>query len=300
MTLKRIVVLGSSAQVPTRERNHSGYFLLWNKEGLLFDPGEGTQRQFTHFNIKSTQVTKIFISHFHGDHFLGLPGFLQRVALEKPKHRLDLFYPASGQECLEHLLAISFCEKQLNITCHPIGEDGEIFNSVDYSIYARSMNHPVKTYGFRIKEHDSVTMIKEKLVEKDLKGEEIGKLKQNGIITKGLNTVKLSEVSRPKGGQCFCFITDTSLCDNAIRLSEAADILVCESTYASEHEELAKLYGHLTANQAALIAKQAGVKKLILTHFSQRYQSTQPLLEEAVKVFPETLAAKDGDCFGFS
>lgn len=295
MSTRKLVVLGTSAQVPTRLRNHSGYFLYWDQAGLLIDPGEGTQRQLTLFNIRASSITKIFITHFHGDHCLGLPGVIQRLSLDKVKHPLEIYFPASGQVYFDRLLATSFYTGQLEIHPRPIVQEGEIYRDAGLTIEAYRLHHPVETFGYRIKEDDGFSLQPDKLRELGVEGAAIGRLKETGTIQVQGRTVALEQVGVPKRGLCVAFIMDTAECENALKLARKADLLVCESTFGSEHRELAETYGHLTAEQAALIAKQSGVRQLLLTHFSQRYPNTDKLLAEARRIHDATSAANDGD-----
>ncbi len=295
MSTRKLIVLGTSAQVPTRERNHSAYFLYWDQHGFLVDCGEGTQRQLTQFHVKASSISKILITHFHGDHCFGLPGILQRINLDKSSHKVDIYFPASGMEYFEKLIAISFYSNSLEVIPHPIYDDGVIFEDKSMQLEAFQLDHPIETYGYRIREHDTVVILPEKLKEFDLKGPEIGKLKEEGSIRKKQQVISLRDVSKPRKGQTVAFVFDTRYCENALKLAQQADLLICESTFSSEHRELAESYGHLTAEQAATVARQASANHLVITHFSQRYLDTKALLKEAKVIHFNTVAAEDGD-----
>ncbi len=297
MSLRKLVILGTAAQVPTRDRNHSAYFLYWDHHGFLIDCGEGTQRQLTHFNVKASSITKIFITHFHGDHCLGLPGILQRIALDKVSHPVEVYFPASGQVFFERLRDASFFSNHLELVPRPVNTDGIVFEDQSVRVEAYRLDHPLDTFGYRIKEKDTVSLLPDKLALHGLEGEEIGRLKVNGSITKANRSITLSEVSVPKTGQCVAFIFDTRHCENVFRLALKADLLVCESTFSAEHHDLADAYGHLTSIEAANIAKESASEHLILTHFSQRYMSVEHLYQEAKAVHQHTSAARDGDVF---
>ncbi len=291
---RRLVILGTSSQVPTVKRNHLAFFLKWDREGFLFDPGEGTQRQFVLNGISSSQITKIFLSHFHGDHCLGLPGIIQRLSLDGVKHSITIFFPASGKRFLHNLLNCVIFDNKVSINKKPILDSGIIYEDEEIKIIALSLVHSVETFGFRIEEKDKRTILPQKL-PKELKKEDIGKLKREGVIEIKGKKIFLEDVSRIKRGQKFAYVADTKFCDNAIKLAEDVDLLVCESTYTENEADLAKDYKHLTAKQAAQIAKEAGAKKLVLVHFSQRYSVVDVFLNEAKEIFENTIAAKDGD-----
>lgn len=295
MSSRRFIALGTASQVPTRERNHNGYFLRWDTEGFLFDPGEGTQRQMIFADVSASQITKIFITHFHGDHCLGLAGVLQRLSLDRVPQTIRIFYPASGEKYVNNLQNASIYHNAGKIERVPVFEEGIIFRGKDYTIESYKLDHTVESWGYRIKENDSVSLLPERLEEFGIRGQEIRKLKNNGAIEINGKTVSVEECSIEKKGQSFAFVMDTRLCENAFRLAENVDLLVCESTYLATETTEAISNGHLTATQAAEIAVQANANLLVLTHFSQRYQNIQDFLAEAVEIHPNTFVVKDGD-----
>ncbi len=295
MSVRKLVVLGTASQVPTRYRNHNGYLLIWDEEGFLFDPGEGTQRQMIFSGVSASSITKIFITHFHGDHCLGLAGIIQRLSLDKVKHTVQIFYPASGKVYLDNLKNASIFYNVARIEEFPISEPGEIFKNKKISIEAHPLEHSVESWGYRIKEHDNYTMLPEKLSALGIFGPNISELKNKRTFTIGEQVVSIEDVSVSKSGQIFAFIMDTRECPSNNILAKNADLLVCESTYLSSEQQEAYNHGHMTAAQAATVAKDAGVKRLVLTHFSQRYDALELFVEEAKAIFPNVIAVQDGD-----
>lgn len=296
MSARELIVLGTSSQVPTRYRNHNGYLLRWDDEGLLFDPGEGTQRQMIYAEVTVTQVTRILVTHFHGDHCLGLAGLHQRISLDRVPHEVEVHYPASGQVFYERLRHASIYHDVSKMAPRPIKGPGIIASDKKIELRALHLDHGVETFGYRLQEHDGRTMLPEKLAEAGVQGPAIKELIRNGEIEIEGRIVKLDDVSIHKPGQGFAIVMDTRMCDNAIELARDADLLLCESTYLSSEEREARSHGHLTAKQAGIIAKEAGVRRLVLTHFSQRYGSTKPFVEEARAVFDgDVIAVRDGD-----
>jgi len=295
MSQRTLHILGTACLVPTYERNHNGYFLQWDNEGFLFDPGEGTQRQLIHSGISASQITKIFISHFHGDHCLGLPGVIQRLSLDRVSHPIEVYYPASGQKYFENLRNASIFHFQVELEEHPIHESGIIFKNDNYQIEAKFLDHTIDSLGYRIQEYEGFTLIPEKLKAVGLQFEKIRELKSSGKITINSTTIKLEDVSNPRKRQSFAYILDTRMCKAAVELANDVDMLICESTYLSDREEMAHEYGHLTAKQAAILAQKTNVGKLVLTHFSQIYTNINEFEEEANNVFPNVIAVKDGD-----
>jgi ribonuclease Z len=291
--MRELVVLGTAGQVPTRDRNVNGYLLRWDGEALLFDPGEGTQRQMLLAGVKASSITRILLTHFHGDHCLGLPGVVQRLALDGVTRPVGLYYHASGHGYLERLLGSSAHFSRPPVELRPVQVPGVVDAGPPFSVTAGRLEHNVPVWGWRIEEPDGRRMLPERLAELGVVGPAIGELQENGSITVRGRTVTMEEVSEVRPGQSFAFVMDTRICDAAVDLAKDADMLVTECTYLSDQEELAARYGHLTAAHAATIARKAGARLLVLTHYSQRYADTAPLLAEAQAIFPNTLAAAD-------
>lgn len=300
MSVRDLIILGCSSQVPTRHRNQGGYLLRWNEEGFLFDPGEGTQRQFIFANIAPPTITRIFISHFHGDHCLGLGSMLLRLNLDNIAHEIHCYYPKSGQEYFDRLRYSSIYheKKSFKVVCHPM-VDGQELDDGKFTIQAFALDHGTENLAWRIKERDRRRFSAEKLTELGVKGPLVKQLQAEGEITVNGEKVALSDVSWIEEGEVISVVLDTRLCDNAALAAKGARVLLCESTYLEEQKELATEYHHLTAKQAAHIAKQAGVKQLVLTHFSSRYQDEKEFEKEAKEIFANSYAAHDLARFPF-
>lgn len=288
--MRELVVLGTASQVPTRTRNQNGYLLRWDGEGLLFDPGEGTQRQMIHAGVATTQVTRICLTHVHGDHCYGLPGVLSRMALDRVEHPVHLHYPASGEPMVRALVAVSTPGIDLRLVPH--GSAGEVAPGLD----VRPLRHRIDAFGYRITEPDGRSLVPERLAAAGIAGPDVGRLQREGQ----LGAVRLEDVSVPRRGQGFAFVMDTAMCEGAEALAEDVDLLVAESTFADDDALLAEQYLHLTAGQAGAIARTAGAKNLVLTHFSARYQDVSGLEGEARRRAGGAVvrAANDGDRFG--
>ncbi len=293
MTVRDLVILGSSSQVPTRFRNHGAYLLRWNNEGFLFDPGEGTQRQFIYANIAPTCITRIFISHFHGDHCLGLGSILMRLNLDKVPHEVHCYYPGRFKAHFDRLRFGTVYHNTLNVIEHPIFESGVVEERAGFRIEAAHLEHGTENIGWRITEADQLKFDKEKLKDKKIKGPIIRELQEKGHIEVDGQKVSLEDVSWVRKGDTFSYVVDTRECKEAFELAKGAKLLLCEATYLNEHKNLAYEHHHLTASQAAHIAKKGHAKKLVLTHFSSRYQSVVEHLNEAKQIFPNTHTAED-------
>ena len=287
MSDRELVVLGTASQAPTRSRNHNGYLLRWDAEGLLFDPGEGTQRQMLFAGVTASQLTRICITHFHGDHCLGLPGVLQRMALDRVPHLVDACYPAQNQEVFTRLRHAALFRDVVNLREQPAEAGGTVLQAAAFHVEAQPLSHSVPAMGYRLVEPDGRRMLTDKLSALGITGPDVGRLQRAGRLVTGAGTVTVDQVSEPRRGQRFAFIMDTRLCDAAFALAEGADMLVCESTFADTEAALAREYGHLTAGEAGRIAAESRARLLVLTHFSQRYDraGTQRLADQAAMKF---------------
>jgi ribonuclease Z len=286
------VVLGTASQAPTRYRNHNGYLLRWDGFGVLFDPGEGTQRQMVLAGVPASAVDRICITHFHGDHCLGLPGVLARMSLDQLERTVEICFPAEGQETFDHLTQASIGRRTVTVAPRP-SDEGIVSEGPPLRLTARRLDHDIPTLGWRLEESDGRTMLPERLDAAGVHGPDVGRLQRDGSITTAAGIVRLEDVSVPRPGQVVAFVMDTRLCDAAVDLAAGADLLVCESTFLSGEQELARAYGHMTAAQAAGLAREAGARRLVLTHFSQRYTDEAAFAAEASEVVSDVVAATD-------
>jgi ribonuclease Z len=267
VSVRELVVLGTASQVPTRHRNHNGYLLRWDGEGILFDPGEGTQRQMLRAGVAAHDLNRICVTHFHGDHSLGLAGVIQRINLDRVPHEITAHYPKSGQRFFDRLRYATAYRETVELTQAPVDADGVLATVPAYTLEAHGLSHPVESYGYRLVEPDGLRMLPARLAAHGIRGPDIGRIQREGSV----DGVLLHDVSETRRGQRFAFVMDTRLCDGVYALAEGCDMLVIESTFLDEDEQLAVDHGHLTAGQAARVAREAGVRHLVLTHFSQRY-----------------------------
>ncbi|BBX16260.1 ribonuclease Z [Mycolicibacterium duvalii] len=288
MSDRELVVLGTASQAPTRHRNHNGYLLRWDGEGLLFDPGEGTQRQMLLAGVSPTQITRLCLTHFHGDHCLGVPGIVQRLALDRLAHPVFAHFPASGGEYFEHLRHASYFYDVLDLREEPVTADGVIARGEFGTLEARRLDHSIDAVGYRLIEPAARHFLPDRLAQAGVTGPMVGRLQADGQVWADGRWVGLADVSAVRRGQRFAFVMDTRLCDGVYELADGADLLVIEATFLDRDRALAADYGHLTARQAARVAAECGVRRLVLTHFSQRYPD---LAEHRA----EAQAAFDGD-----
>lgn len=290
----KLTFLGTGSMVPTKDRNHIAVLISYKNENILVDCGEGTQRQLKFADISPTKVTKILISHWHGDHVLGLPGLMYSLAANEYSKTLEIYGPKGTKEFMFHLLKGFAYKNRIDYKIHEIGE-GVFFESKDFKLEAKRLVHTAPCFGYAF-------------VEKDRRNIDVDYLRKNynfsrhpvlrdlqagkDITWKG-KKIKASKATKITKGKKLVFVSDTAYCKSAVDLAKDADLLVCESTYLNELEEKAEDYKHLTTKQAADIAKKAKVKKLILTHFSQRYKTVKDIEKEAKSVFKNSFCAED-------
>lgn len=284
--MRELVVLGTASQVPTRARNHNGYFLRWDDQGFLFDPGEGTQRQMTLAGVSAPDITRICVTHFHGDHCFGLPGVFSRIALDGVDHPVTCHYPASGRDAFARLCWLwpDYAEKILREQTAE-GDRCVLADEAFGQLTAVRLDHAIDAYGYRITERTVRRMLPDRLAVLGIAGAAVGQLQREGAIERGGRIVTLDEASVMRPGQSAAFVMDTRLCDGVYELADGVDLLVIESTFLSADAALADEYKHLTAGQAALVAAECGVRTLVLTHFSQRYQDPTTFEREAREHF---------------
>lgn len=292
MSVRELVVLGTASQVPTRERHHHGCFLRWDGEGLLLDPGEGAQRQLLLAGVPASLITRVCLTHLHGDHCLGLPGVVQRLSIDGVTRPVPVHFPASGQEHYERLRHASVFHDVTQVHGVPVREAGVVATGSFGTLKAVPLDHGIETYGYRLVEPDGRRMLPDRLAAHGISGPAVGVLQRDGR----LGDVTLEQVSEPRRGQRFAFVMDTRLCDGVHALVEGVDLLVIESTYLHRDVALAQAHGHLTARQAATVAAEAGVRTLVLTHFSQRYTDLAEFEAEAREVYDgELVVARELD-----
>ena len=229
--MRELVVLGTASQVPTRYRNHNGYLLRWDDEGLLFDPGEGTQRQMVLAGVAASAVNRLCLTHFHGDHCLGVPGIIQRASLDRVGHPITAHFPASGAEYFARLRHASIFYDTVDVREQPIEAGGTVAVGAFGVLEARALEHSTEVFGYRLVEPDGRRFIPELLSRFGISGPEVGELDRTGAIRVGDRVIEVEQVSEVRAGQRFAFVMDTRLCDGVYELADGADLLVIEATF---------------------------------------------------------------------
>lgn len=296
MTQLRIIFLGTGGSWPTIKRNVSSVAIKRGSEILLFDCGEGTQRQFQQSNLSYMQISKIFITHFHGDHFLGLPGLIQTMQLNDRDKPLHIYGPKGMNELIDRLLALGYFRSSYKIISHEINNDDKI-EFEDYNIYTLKVKHNVPAFSYCFSEHQRPGKFnKPKAIEIGIpEGPLFSKLQRGQSVTlaNGKKITPSMVLGPSRKGRMIVISGDTKPCEEMIAFSKDADVLIHEATFDTELTKIAKEYGHTTALQAAEIAKKANVKKLFLVHISPRYLDYQVLQNEARKVFLQSFVPRD-------
>lgn len=292
-----ITFLGTGSHIPTATRNHTGILLSFGSENILFDCGEGTQRQFRVAKLNPCKLTKILISHWHGDHALGLPGLLKTLAMSEYSKTLHIYGPKGTKKNIS-LLEKIYGKAKLKLQIHEISS-GKIIDEKEFIIKTLPMKHGIPTNAYSLIIKDKLRLRKDKIKKLKLPHSPLlSKLQQGKDILhpKTNKKIRARDVTYLQKGKKVTIIMDTSINKNAIKLAKNSDLLICEATYTTQHEKKAKQNKHLMSKQAAEIAKKAKVKKLILTHISCRYEKHySQILQEAKKILKNTSLVKDFD-----
>jgi ribonuclease Z len=289
----KIHFLGTSAQIPSPRRNHTSILLSYNGENILVDCGEGTQTQFRKAHLNPGDVNKILITHIHGDHTFGLPGLLSTLSFSEYKQDLHIYGPKGIKEFMKEFLNIFKIEKNFKVIVEEVA--GKFFENADFYLEAEKMQHgiPANAYNFVIK--DKLRINKDKINKLKINDiESLKKLKQGKDITFNKKKYKNKELTYIEKGKKISFVLDTLYNNNIIPFVKEADVLICDSSFSSKLNDLAKEHMHLTGEQDGIIAKKAKVKQLFLTHISQRYENNlNELIEDAKKHFEHVRVAHD-------
>jgi ribonuclease Z len=290
-----IIFLGTGQAIPTAKRNHTSILLKYKNENLLFDCGEGTQRQFRKAKLNMCKITRIFITHWHGDHILGLPGLFQTLQLNKCPHKIYIYGPKKTEEFVNLMLKLFVNQGKLNIEVKEISS-GKVFENSDFLIEALPMKHNAPCLAYSFIEKEKIRIDKKKIAKLKIKGKIIGELANGKDIELQGKKILAKDFTYREKGKKITIILDTAINPNAYLIAKDSDLLICEATYSKKEKELAQEYRHLTAEDAAEIAKKAKVKRLILTHLSQRYEKKLfPIFEEAREIFKNVGVAEDLD-----
>jgi ribonuclease Z len=292
--LLRVTFLGTGGSTPTKFRNLPALAIDYNGRVLLFDCGEGTQRQCMYYSVNISRIRAIFLSHIHGDHTIGVAGLLRTLALNRRTEPLYIFIPKGNEDWLLELINFDRAVIGYKIIIRPIANSGVIYKENDFQVSAFRLIHTSATYGFSFAENEKMRFMKRRIKELGIKGEMFQQLLKQKQVKIGKKTIKLDQITFRQPGRKITYATDTRPTQSTVRSAANADLLIHESTYAEKEKGLARERFHSTAMEAAAIAKKAKAKRLVLVHISARYRETEQLLKESRGIFKNTEIAKDG------
>lgn len=289
-----ITFLGTSSAVHSYKRNHPSIVLKAFGEVMLFDCGEATQRQLIFAKVSPMKISKIFLSHYHGDHILGLPGLLQSMNFRGRDTKLTIYGPKGLNKLREAIFSLGYCKIDFPIEFIEISSE-IIEQNEDYIIKSQEVNHFVPCLAYCVEELKKPRFMREKAIELGVPvGPDFGKLHNGEEVEIDGRIIKPEQVlGPPRKGRKITYSGDTTYCEDLIELAKDSTLLIHESTYIKEDEDKAEENFHSTSSDAAQIAKKSNSKRLILTHISTRYPNTDQMLKEALEIFENTEIAKD-------
>ncbi len=289
-----IVILGTSSMLPTKNRNHTSLLLQYEDEHILVDCGEGTQRQLRIAGIAPPRITRVLLTHWHGDHVFGIPGLLENLSKHHYQGILQIYGPRGIKKKLTDLMKVFGLQEKVPLQIHEITKNGVFLKEKTFTLEAYSLDHLVPCLGYRFIEHDKRKINVAYLQKQGIKGGPLLKQLQVGknIMYLG-KMIKVKDATYLKEGKKVGIVLDTGVVANCLKIAKDADVFICEATFLEDLQEKAKAFKHLTARDAATIAKKSNAKKLLLTHFSQRYTDELAFQREAEKIFKNVRCAVD-------
>lgn len=294
-----LIILGSSSALPTSKRSTAAHLLKISERFFLIDCGEGTQIQLRKNKISISRINHIFISHLHGDHVFGLFGLISSMGLMGRKADLHIYAPLLIEEMLQSHFNF-FGEPPFSIVMHYSKNNKIVYQDSKVEVLALELKHRTETYGYFFKEKEAMLNVdKTKITQYGLGIEEIKNIKQGAdYITKIGKVIPNSELTlAPFKRRSYAYISDTAFHPALVQHIKGVNLLFHEATFLNQDADLAKQTFHSTALQAAETAKMAEAEKLLIGHFSTRYKKVSSFVDEARKVFPDTVAVNDGDRF---
>ena len=287
MTQIEVTFLGTTAGVPTKARNHPSLAVKYRSEQeyvCLFDCGEGTQRQILNTDINFMRIDDIFITHWHADHFAGILGLMETMNLEGRKKILNIYGP-EAQRFVDILEELGYGSKKYEIVAHDAWSEGTapqvLLDMEEFQILSIPVKHSIPAVAYAFVEKDRVKIDKEKAKETGLpeKGPIFREIKEKGFVVFKGKKIRLQDLSISEKGKRVVYSGDTMPCKNIITISEGADILIHDSTFFEDESDESN-YRHSNFDEVIGISKKAGVKQLVLTHISRRYQNSEELAEK--------------------
>ncbi|MEM3404796.1 MAG: ribonuclease Z [Candidatus Micrarchaeaceae archaeon] len=291
--LIKVTVLGTSGSTPSKTRCMPSVAITYEGSIYLFDCGEGTQMQMLRYGLNMAKIEAIFITHVHGDHIIGLPGIIRSLSLNHRSKPLAIFVPKGSEGIVRSLTSFDKALVTFPIAINGINA-GTVMKKEQISIEAFKLNHTVKTYGYVFSELDKRRFIKERCRALGIEGKMFSELQSKGSIMVNGRRIRIEDVTWIKKGKKIVYASDTRPAKATVKAAMGADLLIHEATYTEDEKRLAIERKHSTAEEAAKVAKEAKVKRLLLMHISTRHAEPGLLLREAKKVFRNVRVAHDG------
>lgn len=291
----QLVFLGTGGSWPSPERNVTSFALKRGKEIILFDCGEGTQRQLMISSASFMQITKIFISHFHGDHFLGLPGLIQSMALNNRENELHIYGPEGTEALVDILMKLGYFNPTYEVVVRDL-VPGDVLKFDEYKVTAVEACHNIPTLAYALEECPRPGKFnKPRALELGIpEGRLFSQLQKGQTVSHDGKEFTPDMVMGPsRRGRKIVYSGDTKPCKAIEELAKDCDVLIHEATTDASLEEKANEYGHSSSRQAAECAKNAAARFLILTHISPRYDEPDSILADAKKIFENSVVAED-------
>ncbi|HVA82656.1 MAG TPA: ribonuclease Z [Candidatus Aquilonibacter sp.] len=289
----KVTLLGTSGSTPTKARGMPSVAITHNGKIYLFDCGEGTQMKMLQHGINISKIETIFLSHIHGDHVIGIAGLVRTMALNNRQKPLTIHIPKGFESAIKSLIVFDKAIIKYPIIIKGIGS-GKVYKGEDFEISAFKLIHQIPTLGFVFRENDKRRFIVEKCKELGIKGTMFAQLEKRKKIKLGKRIIKLESITTLHKGKIVVYATDTRPSKATVSAAKNADILIHEAAYTENEKKLAIERKHSTAQEAAGVAKLAGVKMLILTHLSARHRNPDALYVEAKKLFKYVIVGNDG------
>ncbi len=295
----KITFLGTSAAIPTSKRNHTAILLNYKEENILFDCGEGTQRQFRKAKLNPCKISKILITHWHGDHVFGLPGLFQTLALNEYNKNLKIFGPKDTKSFMKNLIGFFIPVFKFESNTFEVTKKGIFFETEEYYLEAEQMEHGVWTNAYNFVIKDKIRIDKTKLKKYKIpEGKHLSVLQKGKDLTYDGKKYFFKDLTYLEKGKKISIVLDTVNNPKISDFVKGADIFISESSFGDEDLLTAKEHMHMAAGEVGKISKQAKVKKLLLTHISQRYEKNLGVLvNDAKKYFKDVFVVKDLDSF---
>lgn len=292
-----VTILGNNSALPAYDRHPTSQVVTLNDELFLIDCGEGAQMQMTKFKVRKSRINRIFISHLHGDHYFGLPGLLTSYGLLGRSQDLHIYAPPQLQKVLSEIFSVGDTRLPFTIHFHAIYQPGLLIDEDKFSVECFRVFHRVECFGFLIREKRKPRKIlKEKIENYDIPHAVFNSIQEGAdYIAPDGSVIRNEQITVANRQSCsYAFCADTAYNESLVPILQNVSMMYHETTYLKAMEEKAASRFHSTTIQAATLARMANAGKLLIGHFSSKYELLDPFLEETIEVFPQTQLALEG------